>query len=74
MSIDILFPGPGLAIRMPGFITKDKIRILKQADNIFINELKKETCITKYGKLTALLPVKTVGVMVIIELTSTFVY
>ena len=34
------FPGPGLAIRMPGEITKDKIKILKDADDIFINSLK----------------------------------
>ena len=34
------FPGPGLAIRMPGEITKDKVRILKDADDIFINSLK----------------------------------
>ena len=30
------FPGPGLAIRMPGKITKEKIKILKEADNYFI--------------------------------------
>jgi len=35
------FPGPGLAIRIPGKITKEKIDILKEADFIFINELKK---------------------------------
>tara|TARA_B100000963_G_scaffold312680_1_gene290238 strand:+ start:1774 stop:3333 length:1560 start_codon:yes stop_codon:yes gene_type:complete len=58
------FPGPGLAIRMPGLVTKDKIRILKQADNIFINELKKEKLYNKiWQAYAALLPVKTVGVM-----------
>ena len=30
------FPGPGLAIRMPGIITKEKINILKEADHLFI--------------------------------------
>ena len=34
------FPGPGLAIRMPGIITKEKINILKEADNYFIQALK----------------------------------
>ena len=58
------FPGPGLAIRMPGLITKEKIKILKEADYIFINGLKSKNL---YGKIwqayAALLPVKTVGVM-----------
>ena len=35
------FPGPGLAIRIPGKITKEKIDILKEADFIFVNEIKK---------------------------------
>ena len=34
------FPGPGLAIRMPGIITKEKIKILKEADNYFIQALR----------------------------------
>ncbi len=58
------FPGPGLAIRMPGIVTREKIRILKEADNYFIQSLK------DYGlydhiwqAYAALLPVKTVGVM-----------
>ena len=58
------FPGPGLAIRMPGQITKEKIKILKEADNYFINELKKENLYDKiWQAYAALLPVKTVGVM-----------
>jgi len=58
------FPGPGLAIRMPGIITKEKINILKEADYIFINELKKEKLYNKiWQAYAALLPVKTVGVM-----------
>ena len=58
------FPGPGLAIRMPGKVSKDKIEILKQADNIFISELKKANLYDKiWQAYAALLPVKTVGVM-----------
>ncbi len=58
------FPGPGLAIRMPGEITKDKIRILKNADDIFINSLKNFNLYDKiWQAYAALLPVKTVGVM-----------
>ena len=58
------FPGPGLAIRMPGLITKEKIKILKEADHYFINELKNENLYDKiWQAYAALLPVKTVGVM-----------
>jgi len=58
------FPGPGLAIRIPGKITKEKIDILKEADFIFINELKKSNYYNKiWQAYAALLPVKTVGVM-----------
>ncbi len=58
------FPGPGLAIRIPGIITSEKIRILKEADNYFINELKKANLYNKiWQAYAALLPVKTVGVM-----------
>ena len=58
------FPGPGLAIRMPGEITKDKIKILKDADNIFVNSLKNFKLYDKiWQAYAALLPVKTVGVM-----------
>jgi GMP synthase (glutamine-hydrolysing) len=58
------FPGPGLAIRMPGIITSDKIKILKEADFYFINELKKSNLYNKiWQAYAALLPVKTVGVM-----------
>ena len=68
LSKDIIsrhpFPGPGLAIRMPGKVSKDKIEILKQADNIFISELKKEKLYDKIWQAGAiLLPVKSVGVM-----------
>ena len=58
------FPGPGLAIRIPGKITKEKIDILKEADFIFINELKKSNLYNKiWQAYAALLPVRTVGVM-----------
>jgi len=58
------FPGPGLAIRIPGKITKEKIDILKKADFIFINELKKSNLYNKiWQAYAALLPVRTVGVM-----------
>jgi len=58
------FPGPGLAIRMPGIITKDKIKILKEADYYFINALKDFKLYDRiWQAYAALLPVKTVGVM-----------
>ena len=68
LSKDIIyrhpFPGPGLAIRMPGLITSQKIKILKEADFYFINELKKNNLYSKiWQAYAALLPVKTVGVM-----------
>ena len=68
LSKDIIsrhpFPGPGLAIRMPGPITGNKINILKKADYYFINELKKNNLYHKiWQAYAALLPVKTVGVM-----------
>ena len=58
------FPGPGLAIRMPGIITKEKINILKEADHLFIQGLKDKKLYNKiWQAYAALLPVKTVGVM-----------
>ena len=58
------FPGPGLAIRIPGAITEQKIKILQEADNIYIEELKKNNLYNKiWQAYAALLPVKTVGVM-----------
>ena len=58
------FPGPGLAIRMPGIITKEKINILKEADHYFIQALRKHNLYHKiWQAYAALLPVKTVGVM-----------
>ncbi len=58
------FPGPGLAIRMPGLITHEKIKILKEADYYFIKALKDHGLYNKiWQAYAALLPVKTVGVM-----------
>tara|TARA_Y100001936_G_scaffold240880_1_gene275952 strand:+ start:186 stop:1748 length:1563 start_codon:yes stop_codon:yes gene_type:complete len=58
------FPGPGLAIRMPGIITKEKIKILKEADHYFVQALKEYRLYDKiWQAYAALLPVKTVGVM-----------
>ena len=58
------FPGPGLAIRMPGIITNEKIKILKEADYYFIQALKDHGLYDKiWQAYAALLPVKTVGVM-----------
>ena len=58
------FPGPGLAIRIPGGVTKKKVKILQEVDFIFMNELKKSNYYNKiWQAYAALLPVKTVGVM-----------
>ena len=58
------FPGPGLAIRMPGIITNEKIKILKEADYCFIQALKDHGLYHRiWQAYAALLPVKTVGVM-----------
>ncbi|WP_440635308.1 glutamine-hydrolyzing GMP synthase [Candidatus Pelagibacter sp. HIMB1746] len=58
------FPGPGLAIRMPGIITNEKIKILKEADHYFIQALRDHGLYHKiWQAYAALLPVKTVGVM-----------
>ncbi|ACH93933.1 glutamine-hydrolyzing GMP synthase [Borrelia duttonii] len=58
------FPGPGLAIRIIGEITKDKIDILQGADHIFIEELLINNLYYKVRQaFVVLLPVRTVGVM-----------
>ncbi len=58
------FPGPGLGIRIIGNITKEKIKILQEADHIFIDELIKNNLYNKiWQAYAALLPIKTVGVM-----------
>ena len=48
------FPGPGLGIRIVGNVTSERIKILQEADEIFINELLKTNFMTKYGKLMPL--------------------
>jgi GMP synthase (glutamine-hydrolysing) len=58
------FPGPGLAIRMPGEITKDRLSILRSADLIYLDEIKKAGLYDNIWQAFAvLLPVQTVGVM-----------
>jgi GMP synthase (glutamine-hydrolysing) len=58
------FPGPGLAIRIPGEITPDAVETLQQADAIYLDEIRKAGLYDKIWQAFAvLLPVKTVGVM-----------
>ncbi len=58
------FPGPGLGIRVLGEVTKEKVRICQEADDIFINHLKSSGWYEKVWQAGAiLLPVRTVGVM-----------
>lgn len=58
------FPGPGLAIRIIDDITAEKVRIVQEADAIFINHLKKSDWYNKVWQAGAiLLPIQTVGVM-----------
>jgi len=58
------FPGPGLAVRILGAVTKEAVVILQEADEIFVDELKKWGLYNKVWQAFAvLLPVKSVGVM-----------
>ena len=58
------FPGPGLGIRILGAVDEDKVRILQEADDIFIEELYKNDLYEKVSQaFVVLLPVKSVGVM-----------
>jgi GMP synthase (glutamine-hydrolysing) len=58
------FPGPGLAIRCPGDITREKLDILRQADAVYIDQIRKANLYdTIWQAFAVLLPVKTVGVM-----------
>ncbi len=58
------FPGPGLAIRIPGAITKEKADILRKADAIYLDEIRKAGLYDEIWQAFAvLLPVRTVGVM-----------
>ncbi len=58
------FPGPGLAIRIPGEVTADKLAILRKADRIYLEELRTAGLYDEIWQAFAvLLPVRTVGVM-----------
>ena len=58
------FPGPGLAIRVPDEITKEKLDILREADAVYLDEIRKHGLYDEIWQAFAvLLPVKTVGVM-----------
>ncbi len=58
------FPGPGLAIRIPGEVTKEKADILRAADEIYLDEIRKAGLYDEIWQAFAvLLPVQTVGVM-----------
>ncbi len=58
------FPGPGLAIRLPGGVTREKLLILQKADAIYIDEIRKAGLYDKiWQAFSVLLPVQTVGVM-----------
>nr|PZN77269.1 MAG: GMP synthase (glutamine-hydrolyzing) [Pseudomonadota bacterium] len=58
------FPGPGLAIRVPGEVTREKLDILRQADAIYLEEIRKAGLYKEIWQAFAvLLPVRTVGVM-----------
>ena len=58
------FPGPGLAIRIPGEVTKDKCDILRKADSIYLEEIRSAGLYDAIWQAFAvLLPVQTVGVM-----------
>jgi len=58
------FPGPGLAIRIPGEITREKLDILRKADSIYIEEIRNAGLYDSiWQAFVVLLPVKTVGVM-----------
>ena len=58
------FPGPGLAIRLPGGISEEKLKVLREADRIYIEEIRRSGLYDYVWQAFAvLLPVQTVGVM-----------
>lgn len=68
MSQDLIgrhpFPGPGLAIRILGDVTREKVKILQDADDIFVGSLKKQGLYDKVWQAAViLLPIQSVGVM-----------
>ena len=68
LSADLIgrhpFPGPGLAVRVLGDLTKEKIKLLQEADDIFIQELKRSNLYDQiWQAFVVLLPIRSVGVM-----------
>lgn len=58
------FPGPGLAIRVPGEVSSEKLEILRKADSVFIEEIRSQGIYDEiWQAFVVLLPVRTVGVM-----------
>jgi len=58
------FPGPGLAVRCPGEITREKLDILREADAVYLDAIREEGLYNEIWQAFAvLLPVRTVGVM-----------
>jgi GMP synthase (glutamine-hydrolysing) len=58
------FPGPGLAVRILGEVTKERLDLLRESDEIVLQEIKKAKLYTKiWQSFAVLLPIKTVGVM-----------
>ncbi|HHC29560.1 MAG TPA: glutamine-hydrolyzing GMP synthase [Rhodobacterales bacterium] len=58
------FPGPGLAIRCPGEVTREKLEILRQADAVYIDQIRRNGLYDEiWQAFVAILPVRTVGVM-----------
>jgi GMP synthase (glutamine-hydrolysing) len=58
------FPGPGLAIRCPGEITREKLAILRQADAVYIDQIRRHGLYDEiWQAFAAILPMRTVGVM-----------
>ncbi len=58
------FPGPGLAIRCPGEITRPKLEILRRADAVYIDQIRRHGLYDEiWQAFAAILPVRTVGVM-----------
>ncbi|SFD75500.1 GMP synthase (glutamine-hydrolysing) [Sulfitobacter brevis] len=58
------FPGPGLAIRCPGEITREKLAILREADAVYIDQIRRHGLYDEiWQAFVAILPVRTVGVM-----------
>ncbi|MFV0303708.1 MAG: glutamine-hydrolyzing GMP synthase, partial [Paracoccus sp. (in: a-proteobacteria)] len=58
------FPGPGLAIRCPGEVTREKLEILRRADAVYIDQIRRHGLYDEiWQAFVAILPVRTVGVM-----------